>query len=85
MEGRGDLPVKDWVLESLRVKKGFVKVSEVSDQKEHLVKEVLLLFLPVHKLKLLAVFKDDLRIVVASGTELASTEGDGESVVEFVW
>ena len=59
MEGRGDLPVKDWVLELLRVKKGFINVREVSSQKEHLVKEVLLSLFLVHKLDLSAVLKDD--------------------------
>ena len=59
MEGRGDLPVKDQVLESLRVEKGFVDAREVSSQKEHLVKEVLLLLFLVYELDLSAVLKDD--------------------------
>ena len=57
IEGRGDLPVKDWVLESLSVKKGFINVREVSSQKEHLVKEVLLSFLLVHELELSVAFE----------------------------
>ena len=69
----------------LSVEKGFVKVSKVSDQKEHFVKEVLLLFLLVHKLELSAMFQDDLGIIVTSSTELAYTERDGEGIVELVW
>ena len=59
MEGRGDLPVKDRVLELLSIEKGFVDVREVSSQKEHLVKEVLLLFLLVYDFDLFAAFEDN--------------------------
>ena len=85
MEGRGDLLVKDWVLESLRVEKGFVKVREVSSQKEHLVKEVFLLFFLVYKLKLSTVLSDDFVVIIAVSTELPSTEWDGESIMELFW
>ena len=84
-KGRGDLPVKDQVLELLRVKKGFVEVSEVSNQKEHLLKEVFLLFFLVYNLKLLTMLIDDLVVIWISGTELSSTKRDGESIVEGFW
>ena len=85
MEGRGDLPVKDRVLESLSVEKGFVDVREVSSQKEHFVKEVLLLLLLVHELNLFATSDDNFCVVVGACTELSSTEWDGEGIVKLVW
>ena len=85
MEGRGDLPVKNRVLESLRVEKGFVDVREVSSQKEHLVKEILLLLLLVHKFDLFTMLKNDFCVVIAACTELSSTEWDCEGIMEFVW
>ena len=75
MEGRGDLPVKDRVLESLSIEKGFVDVREVSSQKEHFVKEVFLLFLLVYVFNLFAVFEDDFCVIIAACTELSSTNG----------
>ena len=85
IEGRGDLPVKDWALEPLSVEKGFVNVSEVSSQKEHFVKEVPLLFFLVYELELSVAFEVDFCIIIAMCAELSSTEWDGEGIVELVW